>query len=296
MIVILGATGKVGGTAARELRRRGREVRAVVRNPPKGATLAELGCEIAVGDVHDRAAMRRVLEGAESVLAIVPLRPGADDVLADAQDTVDSLRAAIDATKPKHVVAISDYGAEQPSGTGVTLALHRLEVGLRGAPSALTFLRSSEQMQNFLRQTRAVQARGVLPSLHHPVTRAFPTVSAFDVGLEAAELLEGKAPVGGEPRIVHIEGPRRYSAADFARVFGAFFGHPVAAEAIPRERWAEALSAGGLGPSYAQLVMELQDAHNAGRIDAEAGVGEVAHGATLLEEALGKALVEFKAR
>jgi NAD(P)H dehydrogenase (quinone) len=296
MIVILGATGKVGGTAARELRQRGHEVRAVVRSPPKGAQLAELGCEITVADVHDRGALRRVLEGAKHVLAIVPLRPGADDVLADAQDTIDSIRAAVDATKPKHVVAISDYAAEQPAGTGVTLALHRFEQGLRGAPSALTFLRSSEQMQNFLRQLKAVQARGVLPSLHHPVTRPFPTVSAFDVGRKAAELLEAPVPEGPEPRIIHIEGPRRYSAEDFARVFGAALGRNVTAEAVPRDRWAAALEAGGLGASYANLVMELQDAHNAGRVQAEAGVGEVCLGTTVLEDALGQALAALVSR
>ncbi|HEX3772680.1 MAG TPA: NAD(P)H-binding protein [Polyangiaceae bacterium] len=289
MIVILGATGKVGGTAARELRQRGREVRAVVRKPLRGAQLAELGCEIAVADVHDRSAVRRVLEGAESVLAICPLRATADDVLADAQDSIDSVGAAIDATRPEHVVAISDYAAEQPSGTGVTLALHRLEQRLRKTASPTTFIRSSEQMQNWMRQANVARSRGVLPSLHHPVSRPFPTVSGFDVGRKAAELLEGKPPAGA-PRIVHLEGPRRYSAEDIARVFAALFGREVSAQAVPRERWADALGAAGLGPSYAQLVMELQDAHNAGRVDVEAGVGEVARGTTTLEEALREAV------
>jgi hypothetical protein len=46
-----------------------------------------------------------------------------------------------------------------------------------------------------------------------------------------------------------------------------------------------ALSRAGLSESYAQLVLDLYDAHNAGRIDAEAGGGEVLQGTTELRDA-----------
>ncbi len=290
MIVVLGATGKVGVTAASELRRRGRKVRAVVRSPAKAASLAELGCEIVVADLHDRRAVERALDGAERVLAVCPPRVNAEDVLVDALDTIESLVAGIEAARPKHVVAISDYAAQHASGTGVTLILHRLEEGLRALPVAMTFLRSAEQMQNWLRQAVVARTRGVLPSLHHPVTRPFPTVSAYDVGREAAELLESPPATPDRPFVVHFEGPRRYSAEDFASVFEGAFGRSVVARAVPRDNWADALAAAGLGASYARLVIELQDAHNIGRVDIEAGIGIVRYGTTELEPALGPLL------
>jgi uncharacterized protein YbjT (DUF2867 family) len=45
MYAILGATGKVGGAAVRDLRHRGLSVRAIVRDASKSAHLAQIGCE-----------------------------------------------------------------------------------------------------------------------------------------------------------------------------------------------------------------------------------------------------------
>jgi NAD(P)H dehydrogenase (quinone) len=131
-----------------------------------------------------------------------------------------------------------------------------------------------------------VRSRGVLPSLHHPVTRPFPTVSAFDVGKVAADLLELPVESRRSPRVIHVEGPRRYAAVDVAASFARSLGRTVTALELPRDQWAAGLAAGGLSEGYARLVMELQDAHNAGLIDAEPG-GEVRRGTTELEQALG---------
>jgi uncharacterized protein YbjT (DUF2867 family) len=289
MFVIFGASGKVGGSAASELLRRGRKVRAVVRTPEKGAHLAQLGCEFAIADLHDRATLDPVLRGADAVLAILPPRITAADVLGDMEAMLESLGAALEAARAKRVVAISDYGAQHPSGTGITVIFHRMEERLRGI-SGVTLLRSAEQMQNWMRQAQVARTRGALPSLHHPVTRAFPTVSAFDVGRIAADLLDEPAPEHSSPGIVHVEGPKRYSAEDFAHVFQKALGQQVTARAVERATWPTALAAAGLGANYARLIMELQDAHNAGRIDVEEGVGEVRRGTTELEAALGPLL------
>jgi uncharacterized protein YbjT (DUF2867 family) len=289
MFVIFGASGKVGGTAASELRRRGRDVRAVVRSAGKGAHLAALGCDLAVADLHDRATLDAALRGAEAVLAICPPRVTAEDVLADAQSMIDALGGALEGARPRRAVVISDYAAQHATGTGITMMFHRMEERLRAIPG-MTFLRSAEHMQNWMRQAQAARTRGFLPSLHHPVTRPFPTVSAFDVGAIATDLLDAPAPDGSAPRVVHVEGPRRYSAEDFAHVFQKVLGKQVVARAMERETWPTALAAAGLGANYARLVMELQDAHNAGRVDVEEGVGEVRRGATELEAALSPLL------
>jgi uncharacterized protein YbjT (DUF2867 family) len=120
--------------------------------------------------------------------------------------------------------------------------------------------------------------------LHHPVTKRFPTVSASDVGLIAADLLmsEGQPPL----RIVHAEGPERYSADEVARILGELVDRQIVAQALPRAEWVAALSGGGLSTSYAELVAAMYDAHNAGRIDVEPGVGETRLGKTTLREVL----------
>ncbi|QSQ25092.1 NAD(P)H-binding protein [Pyxidicoccus parkwayensis] len=285
MFVIFGATGRVGGAAAAELRRRGLRVKAVVRDAAQGARLAQLGCELATADLNDSRSVARALEGAEGALVLCPLRPS-EAPRAEALRIIDSLGEAIEASRPRAVVAISDYGAHLPTGTGITLIFHQLEARLREAPTAMTFLRSAEHMHNWKRHVRAARERGVLPSLHHPVTRRFPTVFAPDVGLVAADLLASAEGNAKQARVVHVEGPRRYSAQDIAEVLARHLGRPVVAEELARERWEPTLAPAGLGEEYARLVAELQDAHNAGRIEVEAGAGEVRRGTTELAEAL----------
>ncbi|WP_026870837.1 NAD(P)H-binding protein [Inquilinus limosus] len=280
MFAIIGATGRVGGAAARELRRRGRAVRAVVRDPGRAGALAEAGCEVAVADIADAPALTAALRGAEGVLAIVPLPPSRGDAAAEVRGLVGSLARSLEAARPPRTVAISDYGAQHAAGTGITLLFHHLEQRLGGLPG-IAFLRSAEHMENWARSLRAVMATGVLASLHHPLDKRFPTVSAPDVGLIAADLLDAaEAP----PRILHAEGPQRYTALDVAAALAAPLGRPVQAVALPRGQWDQALSAGGLGEGYVRLITDLYDAHNAGRIEAEGG--EVRRGATPLAEVL----------
>jgi uncharacterized protein YbjT (DUF2867 family) len=283
---IFGATGKVGRATAIALRDQGQRVRAVVRDEGRGRELVARGCELAVADVRDSATIARALDGADAVQVICPIVPTALDAPAELRGVVDAFAEALTAAPPPAVVAISDYGAELASGTGVTLTFHQLEQRLRELPSDVTFLRSAEHMQNWRRQVPAAIDSGVLASLHHPLTKRFPTVSAPDLGAVAAELLADAADRSSSPRIVHVEGPQRYTAVDVAAALSELAGRDVVARELPRSDWVATLERGGVGASYAELVAELFDAHNAGRIDVEPGAGEVRHAPTGLRAAL----------
>jgi uncharacterized protein YbjT (DUF2867 family) len=279
MFAIIGATGRIGGAAALELRRRGRAVRAIIRDPAKAGPLAEAGCEIVVADIASTGALAAALRDADGVLAIVPLAAQGDiDAAADA--TIDSLGRALEAARPPRTVAISDYGAQHATGTGITVIFHRLEQRLAAIPG-VAFLRSAEHMQNWVRSLRPAAATGVLASLHHPLDKRFPTVSAPDVGLIAADLLDAaEAP----PRILHTEGPDRVTVRDVAAALSGPLGRPVEAVALPRGQWDQTMAAAGLSEALVRLITELYDAHNAGRIEVEDG--DVRRGTTPLAEAL----------
>jgi len=60
-----------------------------------------------------------------------------------------------------------------------------------------------------------------------------------------------------------------------ALALGRVIGREVVARELPRTEWVPALVRGGVSSGYAELVAELFDSHNAGRIDAERGVGEI---------------------
>ena len=67
-VFVTGGTGFIGGHVVRKLRERGDEVRALVRSPQKGATLAEFGADLIEGDLSDEAAIARGLEGCDAAI------------------------------------------------------------------------------------------------------------------------------------------------------------------------------------------------------------------------------------
>ena len=67
-VFVTGGTGFIGGAVVRQLRARGDEVVCLVRNPAKGKAAAELGCEIAPGDLSDERAIRAGMEGCDAVI------------------------------------------------------------------------------------------------------------------------------------------------------------------------------------------------------------------------------------
>jgi uncharacterized protein YbjT (DUF2867 family) len=97
-ILVTGGTGFIGPRIVHALRAHGREVRALVRDPRRGAALAGLGAELVTGDVTDPTSVRAAMDGCTHVVHLVAIirgRPqdfdrvmtqGARNVVAAAKD------------------------------------------------------------------------------------------------------------------------------------------------------------------------------------------------------------------
>ena len=288
MFVIFGASGKVGRVSAASLRNAGHAVRAVVRNETQGEHLARMGCEIVLADLTNPASVAKAIEGADAVQILCPVPIGDAHPGSTMHRMIEVAANALRANPPRHVLALSDYGAELDHGTGITLLFHALEKQLQTSVQNLTLLRAAEHMQNWARVIPVALATGKLPSLHHPLSKRFPTVAAQDVGLLAAELLldESRGSVPRRVSVVSIEGPRRISAIDVARALSDASKREISAHEVPRNEWPAMLLRAGLGADHAQLIIDLYDTHNAGRIDVEEGRGERRFGATEFTEVL----------
>ncbi len=75
-ILVTGGTGFVGSRIVHELRTEGRDVRALVRRPERGAHLASLGVELATGDVTDPASLAAATDGCTHVVHLVAILTG----------------------------------------------------------------------------------------------------------------------------------------------------------------------------------------------------------------------------
>jgi uncharacterized protein YbjT (DUF2867 family) len=75
-ILVTGGTGFVGPRVVHALRAHGRDVRALVRRPERGAQLAGWGAELATGDVTDPVSLRAAIDGCTHVVHLVAIIRG----------------------------------------------------------------------------------------------------------------------------------------------------------------------------------------------------------------------------
>jgi NAD(P)H dehydrogenase (quinone) len=75
-------------------------VRAVVRESSNTDDLRATGCEIAVADFRDAAAVRKAIEGARGVQVICPVSSRAKDAASDMANIIDGIATALSETRP----------------------------------------------------------------------------------------------------------------------------------------------------------------------------------------------------
>lgn len=72
-VLVVGATGYIGGNLARSLVCKGYSVRGMLRNPAKASELSRLGIEPIEGDIRDPAAVERAVHGIDVVYNVAGL-------------------------------------------------------------------------------------------------------------------------------------------------------------------------------------------------------------------------------
>ena len=118
--LVTGATGFVGSHLAEALRRRGDEVTALARSASKAAALEPLGVRVVPGDLHDRAALQRAVEGQDVVyhVAGVVAARGEADFLAANRDGTRHVVEAAERAGVGRLVLVSSMAAAGPTVRG----------------------------------------------------------------------------------------------------------------------------------------------------------------------------------
>ncbi len=150
MIAVIGATGFVGSAVTTALAAAGEPVRVLVRDPQRAR--ARLGTvldhvEVVVGDMHDPAALDRLLHGARAVYVLVqtvtaPQQPGTGDFAAAERAATARILAAMSRQGVRRLLTVGLIGARPDAPNAWVRARAELETLLLGSGRDVTVLRA----------------------------------------------------------------------------------------------------------------------------------------------------------
>jgi uncharacterized protein YbjT (DUF2867 family) len=214
-ILIMGATGTVGGATLAALRSSGVEAIAFVRDRQRAADVLGKEQPVRVGDLADTQSIAAALDGIERVL----LCSGHDPAFREQQLNAVEAIAASDAGR---VVKISASpvatAADSPARVGRDHAA--VEDALRATGREIVAIRPNVFMQALLAQAPAV-ANGVLPG---PEGARVSLIDARDIGAVAAAALTASEPAAP---VLELTGPEALTWFEVADALGSVLARPV---------------------------------------------------------------------
>jgi uncharacterized protein YbjT (DUF2867 family) len=227
MILVTGATGKIGSEAVRLLAARHHPTRALVRDPSR-APHGDI--EIVTGDFDRPDTLDAAMSGIDTVLLVSPAVPAQEIAVIDS-----AVRQGA-----KHVIKItSKASADSPVDRRRGQA--QIEAHLETTGLAYTLLRSNAYMQNLLALAPMIKQTGGF--LMSAGDGRVGMIDARDVAATAAAV--ATAPGEHAGRTYWLTGPGLITYTDIARELSDVLGHPVEYRQIsPAEHRAAMIQAG----------------------------------------------------
>jgi NADH dehydrogenase len=151
MILIIGATGKLGGAVAKLLLHEGKSVRAMTRTPEKAEALKKLGAEVVAGDLREPGTLAKACAGVTKLLAASHSFLGrgneSPQVVNDRgnRNLIDAAKAA----RVEHFVFTSALGARPDHPVDFFRIKYKTEVYLQNSGLSYTILRPAAFMDDW---------------------------------------------------------------------------------------------------------------------------------------------------
>jgi len=252
MILISGATGRVGGATLRQLAGRSVSVRALVRSPEKATSIAASGVETVIGDLSDPRSLDRALENVEAALLVSPLDPAQVELQGN---FVEAARRA----RRVHIVKVSGLGTalDSPVRSGQWHAQIEKHIEDSGVP--FTHLRPPFFMQNILRSAPMIRANGEFVGALKQGRVAM--IDVHDIAAVAATILTTPGHVG---RSYVLTGPEALSYDDVAERLSSMLGRRVTYRDVSLESMRERWRASGMPEWHVAVQSDFNDALSAG--------------------------------
>ena len=232
MILIVGASGRLGSVVVRHLLGQGKSIRVMTRNPLGLAHLKQQGVEIVSGDLRDRASLASACQGVEQVLAAAHALDGKGD---NNPRTVDDMgnRHLIDAAKAsgvKHFIFVSVQGASPDSPLEFFRIKYRTEEHLRASGLSFTILRPGAYMELWVQLIgQPIREQGKT-TIFGRGNNAINFVSVQDVARFVCVALD-------DPRtrnaVIEVGGPENLTMNQLAEIFERASGRQAKKRHIP---------------------------------------------------------------
>jgi uncharacterized protein YbjT (DUF2867 family) len=267
MYVVLGASGNTGHVVAKNLLAREQKVRVVGRNAAHLQSLAAEGAEIFISDVLDANTLTKAFQKADAAYVMIPPNPASNDVRAYEDRVSDAIAVAVQNAGVKHVVSLSSFGADKPSGTGPVVGLHDLEQKLNQINGAnVLHLRAGYFMENTLPQVGAIRMLGSMIGPVSPHLK-LPMIATRDIGAAAADALLRLAFQGKQAQ--ELQGQRDLDYTEAATIIGKAIGKPdLGYIQAPDNQVRAAMVQTGMSDNFAGLILEMAGALNSGHMRA----------------------------
>lgn len=215
MILVTGATGRLGNQVVRVLRAAGLEVRCLVRKGSEYFWLNDTGSAYFFGDLRDPQSLSRALRDVQHVIAAHGVRNETTDnhhKNVNAEGSIALFKAA-KARGVQHLVYVSCAGADVGGDVALFAAKRAAEHELAQSGLSYTVLRPGLFVQNFGDLARRVETNGNTFLPGRPETKIAP-IHTRDLALMCLASLDLPAVAN---RVVEVGGPETMTVADAFR-------------------------------------------------------------------------------
>jgi uncharacterized protein YbjT (DUF2867 family) len=237
MILVVGATGFLGGEICRRLVGTGRPVRALVRATSERATVDALrnaGVEIVEGDLQDRTSLDAACRGVATVITTATtVRSSQANDSIDRTDR-DSQMQLVDAAKAAGVEGFiyTSFSGNLNTDAPLRNAKRSVEQHLQQSGLMYTILRPSYFMEVWLGPALGFDFGNAKATIYGTGQNKISWIALGDVAAFAVEAVDNRA---AQNATLELGGPEALSPLEVVRIFEEVGGRPFEVQQVPEE-------------------------------------------------------------
>ncbi len=255
LVLVTGATGKIGSELVKQLASVGTQVRALVHDPEKAVALKGSNVDIVIGDLAKPETLDAALEGVERVFSLVPSTP-------NSLELETNLLKAIKPTNVQQIVKLSSIEASENSPASLFRDHWLGEQGFQKSGIPFTVIRPNAFYQNLPLFAQSIKSEDTFSVPLKNAKVGF--IDTRDIALVAAKVLTEN---GHEGKVYTISGPELLSYHDVAEKLSVYLDRRITYVDVTLEDFKNTLLTWGIPDLFAQRLVAAWGVIGDGKFD-----------------------------